>query len=354
VIPTLVREAPLLEWTEEWPDPSRAEQPGHARDAAIVIALATLDAACEIGEVRTGFREYAHPRHTTQVSAVSFEGEKDIDASNAKRLHFEISGGPPTSVVLALWGERLSSLFYTEMGHHGHELESIDLTDATVTLADHTHSLPAHTHRTTTDPIQTTGRNQGHFHQIRTVPDNQLAGHDAVATTSYANAKYQPNGQDAAGNFKDSFLLTEGQNHHHDVSVTLGNAVDATNSPTLTETGPAGSRPSVSHTHALEAPAQVDDTGQTGYDVRSGSAHTYLQDLDVALDGVSITDRLKQFLGWQHLGTGAQDTQLNSDDGTGPVDLVLDLGLSLEEGSHRLDLSVGAGGGKVLYNLYVR
>lgn len=362
VIPTVVREVPLLEWTEDWPDHTRADQPGHERDAAIVIALATLSPACEIGEVQTGFRQYAHPTHTTQVSAVSFEGEKDVDADNPKTLHFEVSGGPPTSVVLALWGEKLSSLFYTELGRHRHETASVSLESKSVQLADHAHSLADHTHRTT-NTLKTQNQDTDHRHTIRTSPYSHieiLGVHSygpgpEIAVGAVNSPAYQLHGWHVTnGSAIDPYLGVQSASHAHDFSVTLGHAVDDNGTANLTATGGTTSQPSASHTHQLTTPAQTNEVGQSGYAVRAGAAHTYPEDVQVSLDGVDITETLKEFLGWQHLGTGGADSQLNGDGGTGPVDLVLDLGLSLEEGWHRLDFGVPSGGGKLLYNLYVR
>ncbi len=93
-------------------------------------------------------------------------------------------------------------------------------------------------------------------------------------------------------------------------------------------------------------------TGSTLYQARDGQpAYSYFSNLQVKLDGTDITGLIKTRLGWAQLGDGTATHQLVTS-GTGAIDLV-QLGLPLGVGPHRLELRLNSGGGKVLYNLYV-
>ncbi len=352
MIATIVLEAPLLEWTDEWPDHLRADQPGHERDAAIAIALVTLTSACEIEDVQTILRQYSHPTHASQVSSLSFEGEKDIDAANPKHLHFEISGGPPSAVVLALWGEKFSSVFYTELGTHGHALSAIPTSDTDLTLAAHVHSLSAHDHDLA--PTASGQTKEGVLPGGVLGPDG-WHNHDLLVSGAgdlgypIARVPLNPGGSQR--------LWTDGFTHPFVGETTHTHTVELsgpTGAPKPDTTGPVTPpEPHASHHHTVTG--HTDNTGTAGApNIRTGAAYTFLEDLTIVLDGNDITNYLKQHLGWAHLGTGGADHQLNSKEGTGPVDLMLDLGLALEKSAHTLEFSVASGGGKLLYNLYVR
>ena len=122
--PSRIVERPLLEWTEQWPDHRNCEKATSSLDCSIVLALVTLDSACQVSGVETGsgLREYAYPVHLSQVQAVALEGEKNLDKDNPKVVHFHVRGGAPTSVLLYLWGAKFSSLYYTELGKHHHDV----------------------------------------------------------------------------------------------------------------------------------------------------------------------------------------------------------------------------------------
>jgi hypothetical protein len=120
--PSRIREAPVLSFTETWPNQQDCGRAGHASDCAVVLALVGLDASCQITTIDSGVRQYAHSEVPRQVNPFALEGEKDIDPANPKRLHFQIRGGPPSRVLLYLWAGAISSLFYTELGSHSHKL----------------------------------------------------------------------------------------------------------------------------------------------------------------------------------------------------------------------------------------
>src|SRR4051812_5968170 len=138
--PARVREAPVLAWTETWPDHRQCGTRGHPSDCAIVLGLVLLNASCEVTRIEPGVRQYAQSQLPRQVHPFALEGEKDIDARNPKRLHFQINGGHPAAVQLYLWGDAISSLYYTEVGSHRHPLSAAGGTTPAA-IADHAHSI---------------------------------------------------------------------------------------------------------------------------------------------------------------------------------------------------------------------
>ena len=121
--PARVREEAALGWSEHAPNHRRCQSGSEGLDCGVLLALVTLTPSCEVDAIFTGVREYARPAHISQVQPFSFEGEKDIDAVNPKRLRFNING-VPASVRLYLWGDRFSTLYYTEMGEHSHSFDT--------------------------------------------------------------------------------------------------------------------------------------------------------------------------------------------------------------------------------------
>jgi hypothetical protein len=373
--PARVREEPVLEWSEDVPTHERCTRGDEGIDCGVLLALVVLDSSCELDHIQIGVREYARPTHVSQVQAFSFEGEKDIDASNPKTLNFRIIGGSPASVSLYLWGDKFSSLYYTELGGHEHRLTSLTLVESVASFPDHKHQLPTHTHRVKDSP-ETDTADQGHRHSIRTTPrsstdlgafSNEFPKPEIV-TDSINGPEYHIFGfvgrtpaRPAAGVGESSgYLGLDGSDHKHTFTFQLGDAVDANGQPTLTQTdGLTAQIPSSSHSHTLAAPVDVSTVGS---DVRArvGKAHTYLNDLKVELDGADITQLILDHYvpqSWGTLGNGQQAHPLNDRDGTDQIDLLaiseavgVDLSTDI---THQLRFSVANGGGKVIYNLYV-
>jgi hypothetical protein len=371
--PARVREEPLLEWTESPPAHALCTA-GAGIDCGVLLALVGLDASCRVQTVEIGFREYAHPTHVSQAHAIAFEGEKDVDAANPKVLHFEIRGGAPQSVLLYLWGGQFSSLYYSELGRHTHAFDK-QTGPATTSLAGHTHSLSGHTHTipegTTASPDPAVQPKDGaHNHVLWVELPGSGAfpphpGREGTVTTHQplgpplgaGGSEYAPRG----GAGQD---YVRGGEHSHAVAFhdAAGNTTDQTIGPSANVTGP--SQPSTgdgTETHRHAIPDTV-FAGVANGPARTGPnefAHTYLNGLRVALDEQDITPQiLARYVPstWRTLGDGSQGHPLNQPDGTGAIDLLeiapavkVDLG----EGSHRIELSVTGGGGKVLYNLYV-
>ena len=324
--PARIREAPLLSWTETWPNHDDCGKKGHAADCAVVLALVALDASCQIERIDTSVRQWSRSAVPRQVAVYALEGEKDIDAANPKRLHFQIRGGEPQSVLLYLWADAISSLFYTELGSHDHGLTRAS--SSPVPLVEHRHDLSG-IRTGPSDPLT-------HRHLLNLSPNitPPHSGPDWISriTRPLVGPNYEE------GNPPYVF---DGGAHTHLLSASQTGLTTgvASGTQTLTLTGradPAGAT----------APA-----AGTRYQARGGPAHGYPSGLRVKLDGTDITGLILGRLGWTSLGNGTGGHPLVTS-GTGGIDLI-ELGLGFVVGGHELEFRVPGGGGKVLYNLYV-
>ena len=340
--PARIAEAPTLAWTETWPNQQLCGEPGHSSDCAVVLALVQLDNSCQITGIKSAVRQYSHSQLPGQVQPFALEGEKDVDSANSKKLHFQIRGGPPDSVLLYLWGDAISSLLYTELGSHTHDIGGVGIADTTTDLGDHTHQVPD----------MTTSTDGTHSHQIRIAGEllwNDITKTDSIYTGPFVaddglggvqagRIDYGPQG----GTQTSDYFIQEDGAHSHTVK------------------GPVTQAPnpnaSTAHTHTMSG--SVGDAGATAnsastpYQARGGNAYGYPDTVLVKLDGHDITPLILNYLGWTKLGDGTATHSLVTS-GTGGIDLVK-LGQTLTLGSHMLELVVGQGvGGKLLYNLYV-
>lgn len=379
----LTQEGATLAWTESIPAPTQCT-PDNPSDCGIVLAFVDLDSSCKVIAIILAPRQYAAPTHTSQTQAFALEGEKDIDQFNPKRLNFQIVGGPPQSIQLYLWGDQFSSLYYTELGVHDHTLNAGGRSVVTLDWANHTHSLNAHTHPLETSQVKLSDQRGSQAPQpLQTDPDgdhihnlnvfdtsksliataggsaamhknenNYAVEHTAGGrvfvsrpTSPYAKNPNDPK-DDSPGN-------VVGAHSHSLTQVIVTGLPVTTDTPTPNETLP-GTPPSDSNA----VTGLTDATGTLNApDARTDDAYTYIDNLQVALGsqghpGVDITGWiLKQLPTVQSLGDGTGPFP------AGPIDLLAvaaNAQISLGPGSHYLDFSVAAGGGKVLYNLYVR
>jgi hypothetical protein len=324
--PARIREAPTLAFTESWPNQHDCGSPGHSADCAVVLALVVLDASCQAVKIDSGVRQYAHSEVPRNVHPIALEGEKDLDSQNPKKLHFQVRGGIPEAVLLSLWGDAISSLYYTELGEHTHTLGAGGTND--VPMPNHVHNVPAGR----TDPADP----PMHSHSVHVFPpevDDAFPG-DALGVVGPLpwNAGYRVG--------KGQFIADDGFHTH--------------TTPQVATTGPTGAPPG-DHSHTLtgstDAAGNTAPPAATPNAARGGQAYSFLDDVRVKLDGVDITGLITGKLGWAKLGDGTAVHPLATN-GTGAIDL-LQLGLSIGTGPHLLEFRVAAGGGKVLYNLYV-
>jgi hypothetical protein len=120
--PSRVLAKPILSWSDELP---------HESSGKIVLARVLLDENCKnIQTVQNDVRDYVGASSASKVHQYALEGERDIDPENPGRIYFHIRGRQPSAVTLYLRAEKFSTLYYTEMGWHGH---SISITGSTET-----------------------------------------------------------------------------------------------------------------------------------------------------------------------------------------------------------------------------
>lgn len=360
--PARTREVPTLAWTETWPNQQLCGQPGgQASDCAVVLGLVVLDAACQITKIEPAVRQYAHSAIPGQVHPFALEGEKDVDNLNPKVLHFQIRGGPPDAVLLYLWADAISSLLYTELGSHDHGIGGVS---SGLTASD----LGSHTHKV--DDMQAASGGE-HSHEIRQA---EVGGFIAAASAGDIDpATAVALGLVMGDLGKNDAILTAGLNDPTNIfkgRVARGpddHKGDATydfvqrdGSHGHTVPGPTTHSPSpnqaTAHNHSMSGhvalAGNTAPSGSTPYQARDGQqAYSYPDDVHVKLDGTDITGLINAFLGWTKLGDGTSGHTLVTS-GTGSIDLI-QLGLPLAVGPHKLELRVNSGGGKLLYNLYV-
>lgn len=336
--------APILEFTETYPNPRLCGvSTGGASPEAncgVVLALVTLDSSCNVAGLEAGVRQYAFPTHTSQVTAMALEGERDINPDNAKELKFHVRGGAPTAVILHIRGRRFSTLHYTEVGRHHHpfSLNSV-LTDpetAPIQIG-HTH----HVLDNLSDTIDTNLASASHHHSIHMSDLHPVPGRLSGILTGGAVQSSSSETND----FGTDWIDDTNVDHQHNVP--------------SHDTQDSSRQTTPPHQHTLSTSAGTADAGVVTppdnlYAGHGGDALTYLNDLQVSLDGQDITGALLSLLpGWGTLGNGLASHQINAADGTGGIDLIQLTSRTLDVGPHTLLFSVGSGGGKLVYNLYI-
>lgn len=342
--PARVSEMAVLEWSEYGPDHGRCQSGAEGQDCGILLAFVTLTPSCEVEAVSTGVREFARPTHLSQVTPFSFEGEKDIDSQNPKRLRFGING-IPVSLRLYLWGARFSTLYYTEIGQHSHTFDKP--TEPAAKYDAHTHSLSLHTH-----PIPPA---DPHNHRIRQAYGDVGSGAD-IQTEGSSGARYVfSDKNDPLAQFIERVTVTFSQ---------------PSDEPAPNVSGGVIPDPAELHRHGLPdtVPFGAPDAPAHGPHV---PAYGWLDDLRISFvvggADTDITDSILRRLSggpppapdptnWGRLGTGNPNDLLNSE-GTGEIDLLAvanekNIDLSVP-GTYELKFSVPKGGGNVAYNLFV-
>jgi hypothetical protein len=307
-----IRSDAILEFMSTWPT---------TQSGRIVLAQLDLDASCKVKNVLSGMRQYTAESKPARVTAVSLEGEKDIDVANPKVLFFHLDGGNADSVTLYLRATQFSTLFYTELGNHTHAITG---TATAIT------------------------QNFGHTHTAQNshTDDGGDHTHNYLVDNGEKSGGIDVNDVQVVGriNTDTSALLSPGPHQHTITSLNL--------STELTAVPP--------HSHPLAATAAA--AGVTDVNANTGGVSlSYVDSLQVAYDGNDITPKILQALSsssppgtWTTLGDGTNTHALAKLDGTGPIELK-QLGLDFAIGRHYLTFSVNAAGkgGQIQYNLYV-
>lgn len=310
--PARVRAEPVIEWQNSWP----TEESG-----MIVLAQVELDENCAVRNIRTSVRRYVGLGQPPRSMVYALEGEKDIDMDNPKLLYFHVRGGRPEAVTLYFRGEKFSSLYYTELGRHNHDLD-LD-TEPGGGFPGHDHSVNLGTLETST-----TGN---HRHEIYSDTNSHADGAIEITGTDLNNQRLTGAGG-VRGGRADMEVKLSGDHSH-----TL-----TTSSATVGSNGSQGD-----HHHAITGTTQARGMNPAA---RTGPTYTYLEDLQIWIDGTNYSEDIKARLGWTQIGDGTSGHALQS--GSGPI-AIDTLGPDLSEGEHTIEFRVSSGGGRIFYNLYV-
>lgn len=317
-----IRATPMLECQNAWPA---------GASGRIVLAQLRLNAQCQVIEILGGMRQYTSGKQAPRVRALSLEGEKDIDHANPKVLFFQVEGANPRAVTLHLWTTRFSSLYYTELGRHQHQVSGA--TDQFKHDFGHHHDI-ANGH---TDGAG--GHSHNYFCGDATQRDLRVLEVDKPPDGSPVVYDVAQHAGDQAAGFTGESAIIAVADHTH--TLALADALGV-----------------ISHGHAVSGLAH--DAGATATAARDAQPPLgFIGGLQVLLDGADITPLILARLealapgGWAALGDGGAGHALASAQGTGGVDLK-QLGIELALGAHQLVFSVPPGGGGQLhYNLYV-
>lgn len=371
--PSRVLAKPIISWSDKLP---------HESSGKVILARVILTDNCQdIQSVQTGERRYIGAASAAKVHQYALEGERHIDKDNPGRIYFHIRGGM-ANVTLYLRAEKFSTLYYTEMGQHKHDLS----------IAFKDHELPEHDHLL--DGIITSLEKQddihiGHSHRItantgswtgENFLDELLTGaerRDALAIVFRAGDK---NGdekhKEIYARHTDTDLTAIDVGAKINMKVSEGGHKHGFEKDQKTGKWPEPGAPN-KLSHVPTETSMSDSYGAGVSDVQARreadpnkpqpKALTYVDDLQVYIDGQNKTiDILNQLHGaqptesWNKLGNGTnQHTFFKS--GTGEIKLNFLSNVSFIEGEHLIELKVDSdinsdgekNGGRILYNLYV-
>ncbi|MFA4902802.1 MAG: hypothetical protein WC600_08655 [Desulfobaccales bacterium] len=380
----------------------------------IVLAMVTVDSKnCSVIKVLdTSVRRYIGAASASKVNQYALEGERHIDKNNPGRIYFHIRGRQPHAVTLYLRAECFSTLFYTELGNHDHNLSdnrnikeiSAPILGNNVEFYNHSHMLVYQNPETPgnpTDIIKSVIMDQENYRadelndfkaldekeHAKDKDDNELGpldtltngkGHTHMFTADYSKAPSDSPplkfNMSAYGGAKNDMIHWSGGRIY---------GGQHTHSLTLNNTGPVENDSNLAHTH----PSVNIALGNAGCDLdaRTGAAMalTYIKNLKIAIDKYDPTkdpknrtdDILQQLadrdpVNWKSTDPAIKITLGDSNaghplvtNGTGPIRLDFLTGLSFDEsdgGEYVIALYVedtvedpNDSGGKILYNLYV-
>jgi hypothetical protein len=315
--PTRVVADAVFEVLDSWPA---------ADSGKVVLAQLELSNTCEVVRCSPGVRKYAVPVKAGTTRVLSLVGDGDVAPGCPKVLHFHIADGLPERAQLYLRGGTISSLWYSELAEHTHDLNIVVDGGSWVVDFDHSHALEGETelagaHRHTFWIDGANAKNLGGF---------EIAENPFDESNSRKILKDDP----------DSPLLLSEEHSHALTNVTIGDP-DRT---TYTITPGFGA-------------SNIELAGM-GPGVRGKRAYSYFKELSVKLDGTAVTNNiLEQLPALAQLGVGESttpDSETFVTEGTAAIDLLL-LGVDLLPGAHSLEFVVpdGKGGGKLFYALYV-
>ncbi|MEO8339278.1 MAG: hypothetical protein ABI604_06095 [Nitrospirota bacterium] len=374
--PALVRAKPLFNWSDALP---------YVTSGEIVLGEVELDPGCNyVFQINTGVRRYVGAASSSKVRQYALEGERHIDKDNPGKIYFHVRGRQPDAVTLYLRADKFSTLYYTELGWHEHAktLTGNTETGPAKVMDNHTHSPASGTLAHVSDKMDPDGLSAGDW-----VLGVFTGGASIVANlvSKIGTSKtYPPKGGLAADGshggipppwyeLRVSTKSMPGNEHLVNLNDYVGLQVGKTGNPNPEDNPALNDR----HKHDLGTSLTIDKAGvdqvHNEYKARNGQAAkalTFVDDLQVAIDGIPVTDAIIAQLkdadaNWSansqdKLGNGSVNHPLVMDPitrkgGTGEIKLDFLPNIYFLDGEHSIELSVeGDGnGGRILYNLYV-
>jgi hypothetical protein len=316
--PTRIAADAVFEFLDSWPA---------ADSGRVVLAQIELSKQCNVVRVLSGVRKYAVPVKPPAVTPLALEGEKDIDINNPKELIFHVRGGFPSAATLVMRSRPFSSLHYSELAGHTHDLTLELSTQPGINAHKHTLGELKTDKKLHPDTIEF--ESLVHFGD----PDDYC-----IRLWDDANGA-QPTNLTPLSRFK-------ARNTEHDHAIAAGTTTDE-----------AGAVPSHTHTFTTKI---LGGAGQSPGSMRPGAAYTFFGDLKVEIDGVNVTEDILAQLkasgtDWPtlRLGTIGDQNHVMVTAGTDDIDLLRLPGVDLVPGPHTLKFTPQAGGGQLHYNLYV-
>jgi hypothetical protein len=333
--PTRIRALPLVGFADTWPNEGAGQ---------ILLAQVELDAGCAVAQIHNQARKYVDAVKAGTRS-LSFEGDKDLDRDNGKKLSFHVAGGSASAVTLYLWADAFPSLYYTQLGAHEHQIPAIETTSQDGLDLAHSHEV---------DLSQVTvgdaGSAHGSDHDIK-FPANKQSGNLANKIAI-----------DVDDNVDGTKLLSQLGNDDYQPAITGGlHTHDALVLPAggVWTLEPDGGLALADHHHTtLESTTGATGQGGASDVIPAGRTKrlTHLDALRVYLDAQEITDAILAQLGgptqgWDRLGDGTSGHALVAS-GTGAI--ALERIATIGQGEHTLEFKVdNDSGGNIRYNLYV-
>ena len=152
-----------------------------------MLAQLELSNTCEVVRCSPGVRKYAVPVKAGKTRVLSLVGDGDVAPGCPKVLHFHIADGLPERAQLYLRGGTISSLWYSELAKHNHDLNIVvdggglaSSTSITAPRLDgETERAGAHRHAFWID--EANGKNDGGFESPNPYRQSQL-GEDRSTT----------------------------------------------------------------------------------------------------------------------------------------------------------------------------
>jgi hypothetical protein len=386
--PSRVRAKPILGWSYSLP---------HESSGKVVLAQVELGKDCKVRNVHTYLRKYIGPASNMLVHQYALEGERHIDKDNPGRIYFHIRGRQPNAVTLYLRAEKFSTLYYTEMGKHLHGLsveKKVETDEPTYTpnVANpnkYKHSHPPGdlgtvndgmdgVHSTHSLNISYSGKSDDDapgyikiepfqyqgvaplrfrvpaFSNVLGWLDDVLDDHPINTLRRAANIGDGSHYHTITGNTELTNPFTE-DDHFHTVSpgVSMSNA-GVSDVPARSEPDPNNNQPkALTYVDRLQIYIGKADTPLPEPPNKPSDEDNHTDDILNQLDNAQPTVGWLDVNGQGSLGDGKESHAL-AKNGTGEIRLdLLSPDLSFPPGDYYIQLDVGNGGGRILYNLYV-